>query len=98
MSIGKGVSPVGLDMILSESISTAMPSFRIVDDISPPGFNHSGKHIRIFGTAYTFGREHFGIMTTYMVDYPEGFARFLIDKTDLRLFGKLVPELEYKVA
>ena len=98
MSIGKGVSPVGLDMILSESISAAMPSFRIVDDISTPGFNHSSKHIRIFGTAYTFGREHFGIMTTYMLDYPERLACLFIDKTELRLFGNLVPDLEYKVA
>ncbi len=80
VGVRKRVAPVSLDEVLSEAEAAAMSAFRVVYDLSAPGFYHAGKHIRILGTAYTLGRKHLGIMAADMLHYLERLSRMDIDE------------------
>ena len=85
-------------MVLPEAVSAAMSPFRIVYDIAAPGFYHAAEHIWIFSSAYSLGREHLGVVASYMLDYLQRLACVPVDEAVFRFFGYEIPILIYEVA
>ena len=88
--IGDTVAPVGLHVVLPETIAAAVAPLRVVHHLSAPALYHAGQHVGVLCTAHTLAGEHLRVVASDVLHDFQRFARLLVDEVVFGLGGNLV--------
>ena len=77
-------------MVLAEAVSAAVAPFGVIYNFTAPGFNHSGKHIRVFSPSNTFAWEHLAVVASNMFNHSERFSGMSVYELVFGLSGYLI--------